>query len=69
MPAIKNIGDARAAIGQMVYWNERGSARYHGAERCGTLTEVSGKNLLINGEWKWRTDLLNLRTTKERDLK
>jgi hypothetical protein len=65
MSKITNVKESRAAIGKRVYWNDKPSARYEGFEREGTLTEVSGKNLLIGGDWKWRTNLFNLRTTKE----
>lgn len=64
MGLIHTAKDARLALGQVVYWDERGSRRYKGAVRSGVLTEVLGRNLCINGDWKWRTDLTNLRTTE-----
>lgn len=56
---IRLVTDARACIGKKVYWDDP-SSRYV-MLRQGFLTEVKGKNLLIDGDWKWRTHLRNLR--------
>lgn len=56
---IKSAADARACIGQKLYWDDV-SARYVFL-RCGIVTEVSGRNLMINDEWQNRSSLRNLR--------
>jgi hypothetical protein len=59
---ITNIKEARAAIGSRVYWDDI-SIRYK-ILRSGILQEVEGKNMQIDGDWKWRTYLTNFRTTE-----
>lgn len=60
---LKYVKDLRANIGKRVYWDTPDSARYFGEERSGVLGEVRGRNLLIDGDWKWEPDLLALRDT------
>ena len=60
---IKNVKDARNNIGKKVYWNDVGS-RYIFL-RSGIIEEVSGKNILIDGNWLWRSNLKCLRNFKE----
>jgi hypothetical protein len=60
---INNAADAKKAIGTILYWDDIG-ARYI-MLRFGKLNAVDGKNLDIDGDWKWRPHLRNLRTTKE----
>jgi hypothetical protein len=60
---ITNAKEARAAIGKRVYWDEI-SPRYK-MPRTGILSDVAGKNLLINNDWKWRPNLTNLRDTED----
>ena len=59
---ITNVKEARAAIGQRVWWDDVGK-RYIFV-RSGTLTGVKDKNVEIDGDWKWRPNLTNLRTTE-----
>lgn len=63
-PLILNTAHAKAAIGKTVYWDDD-SVRYRFL-RSGVLQEVGkgGKNILIDGDWKWRPYLKNLRTTE-----
>lgn len=56
---IKSALDARSCIGQRVYWDDV-SSRYVFL-RCGLLSEVQGRNLMINEEWQSRSSLKNLR--------
>jgi hypothetical protein len=58
---ITTAKELRKLIGSMVYWEDRGS-RYD-VQRCGIVEDVSGKNVLIDGDWKWRPDLRMLSTT------
>lgn len=61
---IKSAADAKKAIGKCVHWVERSKPRGLGLQwetsHSGVLTESRGKNLLINGDWKWRLDLTEL---------
>lgn len=67
---LKYMNDIRACIGKRVYWDERDSARYYGRELSGILEDAAGKNIMINGDWKWKPNLLNLRdTSKHEELK
>ena len=66
MSYIVSAKDARKAIGLCVWWEDRNSDRYYGATRSGTVEDVAGKNIMINGDWKWRPYLNNLRTTEEK---
>lgn len=63
---ITNIKEARACIGKMVYWEDHGQ-RYVFL-RCGVLQGVQGKNLKIDDDWKWRTDLTNLSSDKPKEM-
>ena len=63
MSDITNMKEARDAIGSRVYWDDPDSARYKGSERSGILEEVIGKNVCISGNWLWRNNLRNFRTT------
>lgn len=60
---LKTLKAVRAYINKTVYWDDD-SGRYS-ITRMGILEDVKGRNLLINGDWKWRPDLTNLRTTYE----
>jgi len=62
MSFIKNAKEAKTVIGQIVFWDEPDSPRFFGREFSGKLIDIAGKNLLINGDWKWRPNLKNLRT-------
>ena len=64
---LKYIKDIRACIGRRVFWDERDTARYYGSELSGILTRVEGRNLEINGDWKWKSNLLNLRDTSKHE--
>ena len=54
---IKTAKQAKLCIGQTVYWDDRA--------RCivnrGRLEDVKGKNLLIDGDYKWMPQLIGLR--------
>lgn len=56
---IKTARDARACIGQRVYWDDH-SARYVFL-RSGVLTAAEGKSVEIDGDWKLRPNLVALR--------
>lgn len=51
--------EARALIGKGVVECDVDSGIW--PIRCGEVEEVKGKNILINGEWRWLPDLKNLR--------
>jgi len=56
---ITSVGDARACKGQRVYWDDVGT-RYIFL-RDGILEDAEGANVLIDGDWKHRSSLKNLR--------
>ena len=51
--------EARTLIGKRVAWDEI-SPRYH-FERSGILEEVDGRNVKIDGDYKWLPYLTNFR--------
>ena len=55
---IKTAVDARKAIGKRVTWLRAGW--WDDRKLSGILEKVSGKNLLIGGDWKWRPNLIDL---------
>lgn len=57
---IKSAPVARKLIGQKVYWDDPGP-RYIFL-RDGILEDVQGLHVCINGDWKERRYLKNLRT-------
>lgn len=57
---INSTPTARKRIGKNVYWDEVGPR--HIFLRHGKLEDVQGYNVLIDGDWKLRKRLLNLRT-------
>lgn len=61
---IKTIKQAKENIGRQAWWDDI-SNRYHFI-RTGYLEGVQGKNLLIDGDYKWLPSLRshNLRTTQ-----
>jgi len=56
---ITTAKQAKKYIGKMVYWTDFYS--YHYYNRRGILEEVRGRNYLIDGDWKYKTDLKNFR--------
>ena len=54
---------AKALIGRRVIWDVViDPHRLNGIrERTGTIEDVRGKNVMIDGDWKWLPDLSNLR--------
>lgn len=56
---LKTNKDLREHIGKMVYWDSVCS-RYVRLMQ-GTITAVTGKNVEIDGDWKYRPNLLGLR--------
>ena len=61
---IKTSKDAKLCVGQMVYWDEHGRGTI--ILRCGVLDRVDkGKNIVLDGVYKWRPDLLHLRNFKQ----
>lgn len=60
---IRNVKDARSCIGETVWWDE--DAKRAWVLRCGIVTDVIGRNIEIDHDWKWRADLKNLRNFKE----
>lgn len=62
---ITDVATARRAIGHTVYWDDPGT-RYVFL-RKGSLEDVAGKNLKIDGDWKFRPDLQQLRTMQKGD--
>lgn len=63
MSRITSVKEARAAIGKQVWWEESGG--HYTVTRTGYLEEVEGRNVMIEGNWLWRADLIMLRDTKE----
>ena len=57
---IKMAPTARRYIGQTVYWDEVGPR--HIFLRSGKLEDVLGIQVVIDGDWKLRRRLLNLRS-------
>lgn len=55
MPLIRTTAEARAAIGQTVYWDDV-SPRYVFL-RQGVVQEVHAHNVMIDGDWKWLPNL------------
>ena len=54
-----NAPEARKLIGKQVIRDRPNSAMFpHGQ---GIVEEVRAKNILINGNWEWLPDLVNLR--------
>lgn len=55
--------EARKLIGKQVEWDDILDAfRMTGTVvRSGYCTDVRGKNIMIDGDWKWLPKLLNLR--------
>lgn len=62
---ITNVKEARACLGKEVLWDETDHVYRYPC--TGTLQEVEGYNLLINGDWKWRPKMINLRTKESED--
>jgi hypothetical protein len=62
---ITNAKEARERIGKRVEWDDGGSV--YTFFRSGILQDVSGRNLLIDGDWKWRSDLKCLRDCESED--
>lgn len=58
--------ELRKLIGQRVAWDDIGT-RWHFV-RVGVLEGVSGRNVIVNGDWKWAPGLKNLRLATEKDL-
>lgn len=63
MGRITNAKEARAAIGKVVAWEEH-SSRYI-FERVGVIEDVKGRNLCIEGDWRWMADLKNLKIKED----
>lgn len=55
MSLIQTATQARAAIGTVVYWDDTYLIRP--SVRHGTVNQVQGKNVMIDGDWKWLPDL------------
>lgn len=62
---ITKSSQAKEEIGNRVWWDDIDS-RWN-FTRSGFIEDVKGKNILIDGDWKWLPKLRNLRTTIERD--
>lgn len=58
--------DAKQLIGKRVQWIRSGDP-YRGTYCLGfgKVEEVAGKNILIDGEWKWLPDLKNLQCSND----
>lgn len=65
MSRITNAKEARAAIGKTVYWDDAGS-RYIFL-RSGKVTGYQGREIIIDGDYKWMHSLANLRTDKGKE--
>lgn len=57
-----NTPECRKLIGKEVCWDvtldvNRGTYK----TRYGTVDEVKGKNIMIDGDWKWLPKMTNLR--------
>lgn len=51
--------EARKLIGKKVIWDQPNSSLT--PTRTGIVEEVRSKNIMIDGDWKWLPDLVNLR--------
>jgi hypothetical protein len=57
---VSTMKQRRALIGKRIEWNTGGFVM----KRSGTVTAVEGKNMLIDGDWKWAPDMLNVRVSE-----
>lgn len=56
------VSEAKLLIGKKVTWEyARDSIRGSSCVGTGTLTDIKGKNALIDGDWKWLPHLFNLK--------
>lgn len=60
---IKTAKDAHKAVGKQVAWVDGTGLVWR--ECSGTLESVRGKNVLIDGDWKWRPDIIGLHVKPE----
>lgn len=60
---IRTAADAKKQIGKQVWWEE--DARRAWVLRTGILDDVHGSEVMIDGDWKQRKYLTNLRTFKD----
>jgi esterase/lipase len=60
---IQKASEARLNIGKRVWWDDV-SNRYSFL-RSGIIDEVSGRNINIDGDWRWMPHMTNLRTTEK----
>ena len=60
---IRTAKEARAAIGKQVAWDDPYLIRLS----KGMLEDAEGKNLLIDGDWKWRSRLSGLHVVEQPD--
>lgn len=61
--------EARKLIGKIVAW-DYGIDRHRGTAflRIGTLTEVKNRNVVVDGNYYWLSDLANFRLATKEDL-
>ena len=57
--------EAKKLIGKLVKWNAHYCPKNGYGTYCGYVESVQGKNIEINGDWKWLPDLVNLHEINE----
>lgn len=56
------VSEAKKLIGKRVMWKEHyDAARGTYFERTGIIDDVHGRNILIDGDWKWLPELHGLK--------
>lgn len=55
----KRVKARRSTIGRRIEWNVSGWI----GKRSGIVEAVDHKNVLIDGDWHWAPDMLNVRVT------
>ena len=61
--SVSTMKQRRALIGKRIEWNSGGFIM----KRAGTVTAVEGKNMLVDGDWKWAPDMINVRVSEQPD--
>lgn len=52
----RTVGQARKLIGKSVEYTEIGWL----TKREGVVQDVSGKNIMIDGDWRWRPSIVRM---------